>query len=238
MGAKGGFGDNVSLPSINLGIKLPEVNLFGTNKKTIPDHFKLKLTVHRCKSLAKADMFGKSDPCVVVKYKGKEIARSPVVSKNLNPEWGKTTERGLVGGHTFDPCVELPCDKDGKMTEKQKDEPVLVEVYDCDMKMLGDFLGCVSFRAGRIMGMKGTKDAEFALQQKAGAKKKSKLVKGSVYLSVDTEFIAEHEIEEDQMGTAMMKKGLGMLGRPSTAEEAEELKRQETDFSVVELPHG
>ena len=87
------------------------------------------------------------------------------------------------------------------------------------------------------MGMKGTEDAEFTLQQKPGAKK-SKLVKGSVYLSVDTEFVKEHEVEEDQVGTALFKKGLGMMGKPTSAEEAEELKRQETDFSVVALPHG
>ena len=235
-GGKGGMFSGIKMPSINL--KVPEVpQLLGKKVRVVKPHFKLKLTVHRCKGLAKADMFGKSDPCVLVYYQGKRIAKSPVVSKTLDPEWGRTTDRGVVGGHLFDPPVKIWSEEDGKLKEEEKDEKVGVEVYDCDAGVPSEFLGCVSFRVGRLLGMKGTKEAEFQLQQKEGAKKKSKKVKGTIYLSVDTEFEKGGEVEEDTMLQGMLGKGLNMMGKAANEEEAAELKRQETNFSVVKLPH-
>ena len=177
--------------------------------------------------MAKADMFGKSDPCVVVKYKGKEVAQSPIVNKNLNPEWGTTTERGFTGGHLFEPFAEIVSDKDGKLSEDQKDEVVVLEVYDADLNMLGDFLGCVSFRVGRILGMKGTKDQEFQLQQKGGAKKKSSLVSGTIHISVDNEFDKGGEKEVE----GLFNKGKRMTQR---AMRDETLDADATDYGVVD----
>jgi hypothetical protein len=235
MGPKGGAAEN-AMGAVGGMIgsameKLPDLgSMGGLRNKTvmIEPHFNLKITLHRCKNLAKADMFGKSDPCVVVKYKGKEVARSPIVNKNLNPEWGTTTERGFTGGHLFSPFVEVFSDKDGKLTEDEKDELVMLEVYDCDMKMLGDFLGCVSFRVGRILGMKGTSDAEFQLQQKEGAKKKSKLVKGTVHISVDNEFDPGGEKEVE----GLLNKGLGFAKRSMRDQT---LDADATDYGVVDF---
>ena len=206
---------SIKMPSMpGIEMKIPEIpKLLGKKVKVIPPHFKLKLTVHRCKGLAKADLFGKSDPVVVVKYKGKEVSRSPVVSKNLNPEWGKTTDRGVVGGHKFEPDVMINCKEDGKLADGEKEAKVGVEVYDSDLMMLGDFLGQVTFTSGRILGMKGSSDVQFQLQQLEGCKKKSKLVKGTIYLSIDNEFDKGGAVEEETAAQAILDKGLDLLGK-------------------------
>ena len=172
--------------------------------------------------------FGKSDICVVIKYKGKEVARSPVVTKNLNPDWGTVTDRGHVGGHLFEPFVEVFCDAHGRMTEEQKDEVVTVQVHNVSMKMLSDFLGCYSFRAGRLLGMQGTEDVEFALQQKGGGGKASKLVKGSVFLSIENEFNKGGEKKVD----GLFSKGMNALNEKTRDQTLDD---DATDYSVVDF---
>ena len=64
--------------------------------------------------------------------------------------------------------------------------------------------------------MKGTKEAEFQLQQKPNARKKSKLVKGSITLSFDNKFVEAHEHVEP---------------------EKEAVDANDFDYGVVQLPH-
>jgi hypothetical protein len=52
------------------------------------NHYVVEVSVHKARGLAKADFFGKSDPCVVAVYNGKEIGRSPIIKKTLDPDWG------------------------------------------------------------------------------------------------------------------------------------------------------
>jgi Ca2+-binding EF-hand superfamily protein len=217
------------MDGLNIGV--PEV--FKNKKVMVEPHFKMMYTLHRCKNLAKADLFGKSDPCVVVMYKGKEMGRSSIVNKNLNPEWGTVTERGYTGGFEFEPPMKVFSDADGKVSEDEKDELVTFEVYDADMKMLGDFLGCVEFRVGRLLGMKGTKDAEFQLQQKKNAKKKSKLVQGTVHLSFDTDWDKGGEVEVEGLASkagGLLNKAALMTGAKEEAEDP-----SATDYSVIDF---
>jgi len=164
-------------------------------------------------------------------YKGKEVGRSSIVNKNLNPEWGTATERGFTGGFLFEPYLQIFSDSDGKLSEDEKDEEITFEVYDADMKMLGDFLGRVSFRAGRLLGMKGTNDAEFQLQQKEGTKKKSKLVQGTIHLSVDTTWDKGGEVEKE----GIFSKGKRMTTNAANAAMDHDPDHDPDDFSSLDF---
>jgi len=108
-------------------------------KKEIVGAFETQFTVHRCRGLKKADMFGKSDPCVLLKWlpggigeKPIEVGRTSVISSNLNPDWGKWKLNSV--------WIE------GMINDKGEKEPnpgqFTLEVFDMDMKIkLGDFLG-------------------------------------------------------------------------------------------------
>ncbi|KAI8819782.1 C2 domain-containing protein [Chytriomyces cf. hyalinus JEL632] len=50
----------------------------------------LKLTIHEAKKLKNLELAGTSDPYVVVKIGGVEVARTKVIDSSLNPYWGQT----------------------------------------------------------------------------------------------------------------------------------------------------
>jgi len=173
----------------NMSAKMPNIrNPFGKkppSEEELAPHFNIILDVNKATGLAKADMFGKSDPCARLMWKGSEVDRSHIVSKDLNPVWNYKFKKILI-----------PCQEDGKMADEIKNEEVTIEVYDCDARMLGDFLGRVSFDVSALLARKGDVKVKHSLNQKPDAKKKSKLVKGDVYVSVETEFVAGRS-EED-----------------------------------------
>ncbi|CAM9158684.1 unnamed protein product, partial [Sphacelaria rigidula] len=45
----------------------------------------LRLDILECQNLAKADLIGKSDPCVLVYWDGKEVGRTSITPNDLNP---------------------------------------------------------------------------------------------------------------------------------------------------------
>ena len=95
-------------------------------------HFVIVVSVHRARGLAKADMFGKSDPVVVGKWNGVEVGRSPILKKTLDPDWGQ---------FDFPPI---------KVDEEEEDGEFTLEVYDADFGKIGDFLGCSSFKVAQL----------------------------------------------------------------------------------------
>lgn len=50
-----------------------------------PGRPRLRLQVLECQNLKKADILGKSDPCVLVFWNGTEVGRTPIVREDLNP---------------------------------------------------------------------------------------------------------------------------------------------------------
>ena len=79
--------------------------------------------VKSARGLAKADLFGKSDPFAVLKMNGKRVAKTEVIWKTLDPTWEK--------GHFK---VEFP-------TAAVASSDLRLEVYDKDIIGSDDFLG-------------------------------------------------------------------------------------------------
>jgi len=92
-------------------------------EKHVPDWqlqpFTVTVYIVRARALRKADMWGLSDPYIIVKVKGEEKFRTEVVEQSLNPEWNHPAQ-----------VVELTHAKDLKF-----------DVYDKDFVGSHDFLG-------------------------------------------------------------------------------------------------
>ncbi|KAM9306514.1 multiple C2 and transmembrane domain-containing protein 1 isoform 5-T6 [Pholidichthys leucotaenia] len=91
------------------------------SKRTVPHSgmYKLELELKRGHNLAVRDRGGSSDPYVKFKLGGKEVFRSKIIHKNLNPVW------------------------DEKMTliVDSLSEPLYVKVFDYDFGLQDDFMG-------------------------------------------------------------------------------------------------
>ncbi|XP_003786030.1 multiple C2 and transmembrane domain-containing protein 1 [Otolemur garnettii] len=84
-----------------------------------PGMYQLDVTLRRGQSLAARDRGGTSDPYVKFKIGGKEVFRSKIIHKNLNPVWDETA--CLLVDHLR--------------------EPLYIKVFDYDFGLQDDFMG-------------------------------------------------------------------------------------------------
>ncbi|XP_053442469.1 multiple C2 and transmembrane domain-containing protein 1 isoform X9 [Nycticebus coucang] len=84
-----------------------------------PGMYQLDVTLRRGQSLAARDRGGTSDPYVKFKIGGKEVFRSKIIHKNLNPVWEETA------------CL---------LVEHLR-EPLYIKVFDYDFGLQDDFMG-------------------------------------------------------------------------------------------------
>eukprot|EP01120_Amphizonella_sp_Union-15-10_P013982 TRINITY_DN6614_c0_g1_i2.p1 TRINITY_DN6614_c0_g1~~TRINITY_DN6614_c0_g1_i2.p1 ORF type:complete len:129 (-),score=26.44 TRINITY_DN6614_c0_g1_i2:26-412(-) len=69
----------------------------------------LQVKVHEARHLKKMDVFGKSDPYIVLNCDGR-IRQTDVVKKNLNPSWNQTFEFEFDKKHIKNPPdLEVSC---------------------------------------------------------------------------------------------------------------------------------
>ncbi|XP_044239943.1 multiple C2 and transmembrane domain-containing protein 1 isoform X19 [Ursus arctos] len=117
------------LPSLTPG-RLPptsepakKINTAGTSNADVPladpGMYQLDITLRRGQSLAARDRGGTSDPYVKFKIGGKEVFRSKIIHKNLNPVWEEKA------------CI---------LVEHLR-EPLYVKVFDYDFGLQDDFMG-------------------------------------------------------------------------------------------------
>ena len=66
---------------------LEEMEGEGEGEAAAGGRTEITVTAISARGLAKADLFGKSDPVCILKFNGTEIGRSPVVKKTLDPVW-------------------------------------------------------------------------------------------------------------------------------------------------------
>ena len=179
----------------------------------VNNHYVITVSVHRARGLAKADLFGKSDPCVVAKWNGLEIGRSPIIKKSLDPDWGR---------HDF---AEI------KIDEALEDGDYALEVYDADFGKLGDFLGAASLKVDEMKVGTG-QEMELGLAEKLGSKK-SKLVQGHLTVSVTAEFV-EVEGEEDELQGELEATQLQVEEEGYVNEEGVKLESKELTMHILE----
>ncbi|XP_040584778.1 multiple C2 and transmembrane domain-containing protein 1 isoform X4 [Mesocricetus auratus] len=100
-----------------------KINTVGTSNADIPlagpGMYQLDITLRRGQSLAARDRGGTSDPYVKFKIGRKEVFRSKIIHKNLNPVWEERT------------CI---------LVEHLR-EPLYVKVFDYDFGLQDDFMG-------------------------------------------------------------------------------------------------
>ncbi|XP_074184828.1 multiple C2 and transmembrane domain-containing protein 1 isoform X14 [Rhinolophus sinicus] len=108
---------------VNIFPKLKKINTSGTSNADVPladpGMYQLDITLRRGQSLAARDRGGTSDPYVKFKIGGKEVFRSKIIYKNLNPVWEEKA------------CV---------LVEHLR-EPLYVKVFDYDFGLQDDFMG-------------------------------------------------------------------------------------------------
>ncbi|XP_034566167.1 multiple C2 and transmembrane domain-containing protein 1 isoform X3 [Notolabrus celidotus] len=92
-----------------------------TSERSVPNTgmYKLEIELKRGHNLAVRDRGGTSDPYVKFKLSGKEVFRSKIIHKNLNPVWEEKT------------TLVLDC----------LSEPLYVKVFDYDFGLQDDFMG-------------------------------------------------------------------------------------------------
>uniref|UniRef100_A0A3Q3CM15 C2 domain-containing protein n=1 Tax=Haplochromis burtoni TaxID=8153 RepID=A0A3Q3CM15_HAPBU len=81
--------------------------------------YKLEIELKRGHNLAVRDRGGTSDPYVKFKLAGKEVFRSKIIHKNLNPVWDEKTT----------------------LIIDSLNEPLYVKVFDYDFGLQDDFMG-------------------------------------------------------------------------------------------------
>ncbi|XP_058512243.1 multiple C2 and transmembrane domain-containing protein 1 isoform X10 [Ochotona princeps] len=100
-----------------------KINTAGTSNADVstadPGMYQLDITLRRGQSLAARDRGGTSDPYVKFKIGGKEVFRSKIIHKNLNPVWEE--KACLLVDHLR--------------------EPLYVKVFDYDFGLQDDFMG-------------------------------------------------------------------------------------------------
>jgi Ca2+-dependent lipid-binding protein len=139
----------------------------------------LMLQVHRAEGLVKADLFGKSDPFCIIRWGGKEAARTKVIQKTLDPVWD--SER-----------FDVPMDPDAP------DQELSVEVWDMDLGGMGDFLGQVTLTKEQLQTPVTKAQAPFALQVRKSSP--SDKVTGTLYFRyrIRDEALGEADVLEDE----------------------------------------
>jgi hypothetical protein len=118
---------------------------------------KLKIHLHSASGLRKADgIFGKSDPYVKVKFNGKDIGKSKVIKKTLDPVWDEQLE------------VLIP-----KWIAPLHDQTLCFDIFDYDLAGGHDFLGQKIFRDEDLETFLGNREPlEYGLSKFEGMKKK------------------------------------------------------------------
>nr|XP_051709936.1 multiple C2 and transmembrane domain-containing protein 1 isoform X3 [Oryctolagus cuniculus] len=100
-----------------------KLNTAGTSNAGVPladpGMYQLDITLRRGQSLAARDRGGTSDPYVKFKIGGKEVFRSKIIHKNLNPVWEE--KACLLVDHLR--------------------EPLYIKVFDYDFGLQDDFMG-------------------------------------------------------------------------------------------------
>nr|KAF6441425.1 multiple C2 and transmembrane domain containing 1 [Rousettus aegyptiacus] len=100
-----------------------KINTSGTSNADVPladpGMYQLDITLRRGQSLAARDRGGTSDPYVKFKIGGKEVFRSKIIYKNLNPVWEEKA------------CILID----------HLREPLYVKVFDYDFGLQDDFMG-------------------------------------------------------------------------------------------------
>ncbi|XP_058388213.1 multiple C2 and transmembrane domain-containing protein 1 isoform X4 [Diceros bicornis minor] len=100
-----------------------KINTAGTSNADVPladpGMYQLDITLRRGQSLAARDRGGTSDPYVKFKIGRKEVFRSKIIHKNLNPVWEEKA------------CILL----------QHLREPLYVKVFDYDFGLQDDFMG-------------------------------------------------------------------------------------------------
>ncbi|XP_040841989.1 multiple C2 and transmembrane domain-containing protein 1 isoform X6 [Ochotona curzoniae] len=100
-----------------------KISTAGTSNADVstadPGMYQLDITLRRGQSLAARDRGGTSDPYVKFKIGGKEVFRSKIIHKNLNPVWEE--KACLLVDHLR--------------------EPLYVKVFDYDFGLQDDFMG-------------------------------------------------------------------------------------------------
>ncbi|XP_078009253.1 multiple C2 and transmembrane domain-containing protein 1 isoform X5 [Phascolarctos cinereus] len=99
------------------------LNTVGTSNADLPlvdpGMYQLDITLRRGQNLAARDRGGTSDPYVKFKIGGKEVFRSKIIHKNLNPVWEEKA------------CILID----------QPREPLYIKVFDYDFGLQDDFMG-------------------------------------------------------------------------------------------------
>ncbi|XP_064130261.1 multiple C2 and transmembrane domain-containing protein 1 isoform X11 [Loxodonta africana] len=100
-----------------------KIHTAGTSNADVPladpGMYQLDITLRRGQSLAARDRGGTSDPYVKFKIGGKEVFRSKIIHKNLNPVWEEKA------------CILVD----------HLREPLYIKVFDYDFGLQDDFMG-------------------------------------------------------------------------------------------------
>ncbi|XP_073933167.1 multiple C2 and transmembrane domain-containing protein 1 isoform X3 [Castor canadensis] len=100
-----------------------KINTVGTSNADVPladpGMYQLDITLRRGQSLAARDRGGTSDPYVKFKIGRKEVFRSKIIHKNLNPVWEEKA------------CILID----------RLREPLYIKVFDYDFGLQDDFMG-------------------------------------------------------------------------------------------------
>ena len=123
------------------------------------EEVQVEISIISAHDLAKADMFGASDPVAILHFNGEEVARTKTIDNDLNPVWKK----------------KFPF----TIKEKHRNKNMTVSIYDMDAMSVGDFLGCVVISGKDIMfPSTDTQHRKLEPNPKLG-KKGNKLVQGT-----------------------------------------------------------
>ncbi|XP_054544438.1 multiple C2 and transmembrane domain-containing protein 1 isoform X2 [Talpa occidentalis] len=105
------------------GVLEKKINTAGTSNADVPlgdpGMYQLDITLRRGQSLAARDRGGTSDPYVKFKIGRKEVFRSKIIHKNLNPVWDEKA------------CILI----------EHLREPLYIKVFDYDFGLQDDFMG-------------------------------------------------------------------------------------------------
>lgn len=116
----------------------------------------LRLEVLECQNLAKADLIGKSDPCVLIFWDGEEVGRTPIACNDLNPVFASprnTFRLPFSPAETEANITSTTSSRSHRTMDWQNYVPELrLEVWDMDRETLsrqwkkGEFLGSTTLR--------------------------------------------------------------------------------------------
>ena len=111
-------------------------------------------------NLAKADVFGSSDPIAILTLGNKEVGRTKAIDNNVNPVWKKSFKFSITRG--------------------QKDKKFTIAVYDMDITGIGDFLGQVELTGSDLLFPSSNVVIKELQQKPTLGKKGNKLVQGTI----------------------------------------------------------